>query len=80
VELLHAFDDVIFDIGDVHHLSYLETLKPQKAPQNVFENKRPEVPNVSIVPDRGSACVHSDFARIDGREGFESSAVAIVQA
>ena len=58
-------DDLVIHVRDVHHVVQFVTALPQISAQKVHCDKRPKIPNVPVVVDRGPAGVHADFVVID---------------
>ena len=54
-------DDLVIHICDIHYVPDFVSTLPQETPQDVNSDKCPEVANVPIVVDGGTASVHADF-------------------
>src|SRR5205823_9583941 len=61
-------DDLVVDVGDVHHPCHVEALVAQIAHEQVRKEKRSEVADVRRAVDRWSARVDPDVARHQRRE------------
>ena len=59
-----ALDDLVVDVGEVHHLLDAPSPQAQHAPQQVLEEERAEVAEVRRVVDRGAARVEPHGAAV----------------
>src|SRR5512134_2463145 len=58
--LASGFDDLVFDVGQVHHELDLEALPLEVAVQQIVENERAVVADVRRAVDSRAACVDTD--------------------
>ncbi len=63
-----ASDDLVVDVGDVHHPRHLEAAVTQVADQQVGEQERAEVADVGRAVDGRTAAVDPDVARLERDE------------
>ncbi len=75
-----APDDLVVDVGQVHHLIDTPPRPAQRAPQQVFEQKRAKVAEVRGVVDRGAAGVQPDDLAVCGHERLDRSRHRVVEA
>src|SRR5262249_28586444 len=73
-------DDLVVDVGEVHDLLDLPTSKTQCTTKQIFEQKRPEIPEVRRVVDRWSARVHANCTSISRRERFYLARKRVVES
>jgi hypothetical protein len=78
--LVRAPDDLVVDVGQVHHLRHVVAGQAERAPQQVLEQERAEVAEVRRVVDRGAAGVERDRASVGGRERLDGARHGVVQA
>ena len=52
-------DDLVLHVGDVHHVVEREAARAQHAPQDVLKGEGPQIADVDVVVDGGSAGVHA---------------------
>ena len=63
-----AADDLVVDVGDVHHPGDPKPAVAQVADEQVGEQERPEVADVGRPVDRRPAAVDADVTRLEGDE------------
>jgi len=73
-------DDLVLDIGDVHHLQDLVSPEAQIAAQEVLKDVGPEVPDVGEIVDRGPTGVQADPTRLQRMELLQASRHGIEEA
>jgi hypothetical protein len=64
----HPLDDLVLDVGDVHDLRHLEAEELEGAAQQVLPDVGPEVSDVGVVVNRGTAGVHTDLSGLQRPE------------
>ena len=75
-----ALDDLVFDVGDVAHISYLVATGLQPAADHIEGHHHPGMAHVAQVVDRHAANVHAHLARDDGREALKAAGQRIEKA
>ena len=73
-------DDPVLDIGQVHHLGDAVSLLEQDPPQQVLEEKGPEVTDVSVIVNGRAAGIHPDVPHFDRLELFHLPTHRVVEA
>ena len=73
-------DDLVLDIGDVHHPRDRVALPEQVAPGQVGEHEAPEVADMRRRVDRRPAGVHAHVRRVDRLEGLQGAAQRVAEA
>jgi hypothetical protein len=63
-----APDDLVVDVGDVHHPGHPEALRAQEPDEHVGEQERPEVADVGRSVDSRAAGVDPDVAGLEGQQ------------
>ena len=66
---LRAPDDLVVDVRQVHHLTDLPPAQRERAPHQILEQERAEVPEVRRVVDRRAARVHAHRSPSAGANG-----------
>src|SRR5687768_17336648 len=59
-----ALDDLVLDVGDVHHVSHLVTTELEITPDEIGEDKGAEIADMPEVINRRPAAIHPDFLAI----------------
>ena len=72
-------DDSIVHIGKIGHLGDFKAARTQKAAQDILENERPKIANMSEVVDRGAAGVHPYLPWMQGHERLVFSPKRILE-
>ena len=72
-------DDLVFDVGDVHHVIELVAARVQPAAQDVLERERPQVADVDVVVNRRAAGVHAHDVVVQGGEGLHLLGEGVVE-
>ena len=72
-------DDLVLDVGDVHDVVEGESAGAQGAAEDVLEGERPEVADVDVAVDSGSAGVHTDCFSVERVELFQPLGERIVE-
>ncbi len=57
--------NAVVNVGQIKNVRYIVASELQIAPQNIAKNKRPKIADMSKIPNRGPADIHSDFASLD---------------
>jgi hypothetical protein len=70
-------DDLVVDIGDVHHVIDWDSLLADEAAKDVDLEEGTEVADVAVVVDSGAAAVHAQCGCADRGEGFNLSAKGV---
>ena len=63
-------NDLVVHVGDVHDVAHLGAQQPQRPPQHIHLQKRPEIPDVPVVVDRRPARIHPQSLAVRGRQRF----------
>jgi hypothetical protein len=66
-------DDTVFHVSDVHDVRDFVALVFQVSAQDDGGNSAAKVPEVTVVPDGGSAVIESDFALAHGAKFFDAT-------
>ena len=72
-------DDLVLDIGDVHHMPQLPAALPHVPPQDVLERKRAQVSDVDEVVNGWAARVYAGAVAFGGLERLHLAAEAVIQ-
>jgi hypothetical protein len=73
-----AADDLVVDVGQVHHLLDVPPREPDRAAQQVLEEERAEVAEVRRVVHGRPARVHPHAASVGGRERLDLAGQRVV--
>ncbi len=63
-----ALDDLVIDVGDIAHISNVQSRLAQPALHHIEHHHHPSVTKMAIVVDRHAADVHADLAWFDWRK------------
>ena len=76
---MHALNDFILHISDVHHVNWRKTLMFEVAPNQIGKDKCAEIADMGEVVDCWAAAVHANcFAgRVERRESLHRSSQCI---
>src|SRR5690606_1922658 len=72
-------DDLVVDVREVHHLLHFPAGEAQCAPEQILEQERAEVPEVSRIVDRRTARVEADLPAIRGSEWLDTASERVVE-
>ncbi len=78
--LLSTLDDLVVNVGEVHHLLHLPAAQTKSAPQQVLEQKSSEVSKVRRVVDCRSAGVQAHRFTVAGCKRLDAARKSIVEA
>ncbi len=73
-------DDLVIDVGQVHHLHHAPPAKAQRTPEQILEQERAKVADVRRVVDGGTARVHAHGVFVGRRERLDRTGHRVVQA
>ena len=73
-------DDLVVDVGDVHDVAGGDALEPEEAAEHVDLEEGPEVADVAVVVDGGSAGVHAEGLAVGGCEVFDAAGESIEES
>jgi len=74
-----GLDGAVVDVGEVHDVEDVVSRVGEVAAQQIFEQKRPEVADVRVVPDRRAAGVEGDARRRERRERLDATGEGVVE-
>ena len=72
-------DDLVLDVGDVHHVVELEAARREPAAQDVLKSEGPQVADVDVVVDRRPAGVHAHHVAVQRGEGLHFLGEGVVE-
>ena len=72
-------DDLVLDVGDVHHVIERVAARAQPAAQDVLKRERPQVADVDEVVDRRPAGVHAHGVAVKRSEGLDLLRKGVVE-
>src|SRR4026209_1354578 len=72
-------DRLVVHVSEVHDVEHLIPALFQPAPQQVLEEKRPEISDMRVVIDGGAAGVERDLAGLERLEGLDLATQRVVQ-
>ena len=72
-------DDLVIDVGNIHHVADVISALPQKAIEQIDRNKRAEISDVSVVVNRRPAGIHSDLVPCHRPKFFDFSGECVVK-
>src|ERR1700733_4132748 len=72
-------DDLVVDVGDVHHMIDGDSLLADKAAQYIDMEKGAKVADVAVVIDRRAAAVHAQRGWTHRGQGFNRSTEGVVE-
>ena len=73
-------DDLVVDVGDVHDVAGGDSLQSEEAAQHVDLEEGPEVADVAVVIDGGSAGVHAELLAVNRRQFFDAAGESIEES
>ena len=78
--LQRAANDLVLDVGDVHHVIELKASVAQPAPKNVLECECSQIPDMDVVIDRWAAGIHADVSAVGGLKHLDLLGQSVVEA
>ncbi len=78
--LTRRLDDLVVDVGEVHHLEYFPPSEREYAAEQIFEHERPKIAEVRRLVDGRAAGVDANGFPILGRKRFDLAGERVVEA
>ena len=75
-----GLDDLVVDVGEIHHLVHFPSAQSKNASQQIAEQKRAEVAEMRGTVDGGTAGVDANRLPIGGRKRFDFAGEGVVEA